>query len=340
VAQLAVGGFGYDHQNKNENISPRWDLNPRPKVSAPPLKGERGITKPSPRKESDTASVNLQSPQELKLFCDWLKSQGKTRWTVKQTKNYATKYSQILQTGNASELMTLSPRNRHHALAALAILVKYQGQFDRWMQIRQRYNMKWSSGQESLQSFNRFFNPDMSLESMLQQVAKMISKTPRTMGQIIIFACLTGLRPAEAVESVRLINDKEEFVKYYNAQRQALEHFRFPSLFLRQTKKAYISFVTPEMLDTVRYAESSIAIPTYNAIRLTCCRKGVHMDMRYCRKIFASWLHNNGVSDVLIDLLQGRVGKSILVNHYVQPGQDYRDKILDAVKGLKQEIEM
>jgi hypothetical protein len=47
VAQLAVGGFGYDHQNKNENISPRWDLNPRPKVSAPPIKGERGITKPS-----------------------------------------------------------------------------------------------------------------------------------------------------------------------------------------------------------------------------------------------------------------------------------------------------
>lgn len=34
------------------------------------------------------------------------------------------------------------------------------------------------------------------------------------------------------------------------------------------------------------------------------------MDTRYCRKIFASWLHKQGVSDVLIDLLQGRVGKS------------------------------
>jgi hypothetical protein len=47
VAQLTVGGFAYDHQNKNENGSPRWDLNPRPKVSAPPLRDERGITKPS-----------------------------------------------------------------------------------------------------------------------------------------------------------------------------------------------------------------------------------------------------------------------------------------------------
>jgi intergrase/recombinase len=224
-------------------------------------------------------------------------------------------------------------------MAALAILAKYEGQYDRWMQIRQRYNMKWSSGQESLQSFNRFFNPDMSLESMLQQVAKMISKTPRTMGQIIKFACLTGLRPAEAVESVRLINNKEEFAKYYNEGRQALEHFRFPSLFLRQTKKAYISFVTPEMLDMIRPIEPSSTVPTYNAIRLTCRREGVYIDMRYCRKIFASWLHKHGVSDVLIDLLQGRVGKSVLVNHYIQPGQDYKDKILDSVKGLKQEIE-
>ena len=49
VAQLAERGFASNHQNenKNENKSPRWDLNPRPKVSAPPPWDERGITKPS-----------------------------------------------------------------------------------------------------------------------------------------------------------------------------------------------------------------------------------------------------------------------------------------------------
>jgi intergrase/recombinase len=92
------------------------------------------------------------------------------------------------------------------------------------------------------------------------------------------------------------------------------------------------------MMDMVRYIEPS-TIPTYNAIRLTCSRKCVYICMRYCRKIFACWLHKHGVSDVLIDLLQGRVGKSVLVNHYIQPGQDYRDKILEAVKSLKQKIE-
>jgi hypothetical protein len=62
-------------------------------------------------------------------------------------------------------------------MAGLASLAKFQGQYDSFQLLKQSYNLKWSSGQESLQSFNRFFNPELSLESMLQQIAKMISKT-------------------------------------------------------------------------------------------------------------------------------------------------------------------
>lgn len=57
------------------------------------------------------------------------------------------------------------------------------------------------------------------------------------MGKIVQFRCLVGLRSAEIVESVKLINDREAFAKYYNPERQALEHFRFPDVFLRPTKK-------------------------------------------------------------------------------------------------------
>jgi hypothetical protein len=52
VAQPAERGFvtGMNGNNNDDNEikSPRWDLNPRPKVSAPPFRiMERGITKPS-----------------------------------------------------------------------------------------------------------------------------------------------------------------------------------------------------------------------------------------------------------------------------------------------------
>ncbi len=94
----------------------------------------------------------------------------------------------------------------------------------------------------------RFFDPKLTLESMLQQTRQMIETLPMFVGQIVRFGVLVGLRPAETIESVRLINNQLLFSKYYNADNHTLEHFRFPDVFLRQTKKAYISFVTPEML--------------------------------------------------------------------------------------------
>jgi hypothetical protein len=62
------------------------------------------------------------------------------------------------------------------------------------------------------------------------------------MPEIIRFACLTGLRPSEACESVKLLPQQE--ANYYNPERQALEHFRFAHIFLRPTKKAYLSYLS------------------------------------------------------------------------------------------------
>ena len=68
-------------------------------------------------------------------------------------------------------------------------------------------------------------------------------------------------------------------------------------------------------------------VPTYTNIRLACRRIGIKMNMRDRRKIFASWLHKYGISDHLIDMLQGRTNKSVLVQHYLTPNIDYRDKV-------------
>jgi hypothetical protein len=93
-------------------------------------------------------------------FVSFLKSQGKTFWTIKQTKNYAIRYGRILDTGDASEL--LSVRTKHNVLSALANLAKYQGRYQVFLDIRQRYALKWTSVNNSLQSLHRFFNPDLN----------------------------------------------------------------------------------------------------------------------------------------------------------------------------------
>jgi len=63
------------------------------------------------------------------------------------------------------------------------------------------------------------------------------------------------------------------------------------------------------------------------------------MKIKYCRKIYASYLHKCGISSDLIDMLQGRIGKNIFLKHYLTPTGDYKDRVLDALKKLKHEID-
>lgn len=139
------------------------------------------------------------------------------------------------------------------------------------------------------------------------------------------------------VESVKLL--LTELATYYNPERSALEHFRFPNEFLRQTKKAYISFITKEQLSAIGILDCKTPTPTYDAIRYQCWKQDIPMDMRFARKIFASWLRKEGIQPEVVDLLQGRVSQSVLARHYLTPDSSLRTRVLDSLDRLKQAIE-
>jgi intergrase/recombinase len=153
------------------------------------------------------------------------------------------------------------------------------------------------------------------------------------------FAILTGLRSSEVLESVRLLGVRDTEQLYYNESRTALEHFRFPEIFLRRTKKAYLSFVTPEMLlEVIRYTERPI--PSYNQIRAVCRKSGINsMYMHYTRKIFASWLRHSGIQPEIVDMLQGRVSQSILTRHYLVPKPSFKEDVLNALQELQKQLQ-
>jgi intergrase/recombinase len=68
-------------------------------------------------------------------------------------------------------------------------------------------------------------------------------------------------------------------------------------------------------------------------------RRSLDMQLKYCRKIFASYLRQSGIESEIIDLLQGRVPKSVFTRHYFTPSSDYRDKVIGALDMLKDHIE-
>lgn len=131
------------------------------------------------------------------------------------------------------------------------------------------------------------------------------------------------------------INDKEAFAKYYDPEQMTLNHWKMPGM-IRKTKKAFLSFCSPEMLALIQNMDKNI--PSYSAIRHGCNRKGIPCSLHLCRKVFASWLHESNIPDITIDMLSGRCPKSVLAQHYVVPNSSLRDRVLDAVAALSSHI--
>ena len=62
------------------------------------------------------------------------------------------------------------------------------------------------------------------------------------------------------------------------------------------------------------------------------------MNMNYCRKIFATYLRNNGIEQEIIDLLQGRIPKGVFIRHYYRPDLEQFDKVRGLVENLYNQI--
>jgi hypothetical protein len=222
---------------------------------------------------------------------------------------YAVKYQHMLNTWDLSELSSYSIDKRTHIMRALSLLSKHKGCYNKWEKARQRYQLKWSNGTDSLAGFQNLVGMG-DYQQMLNQAKLVIQKYPH-LSNTIRFNILTGLRPSEAIASFNLLLSTQQ--TYLSEDKQLLQHFKHPTIFLRRTKKAYISIMTDNILSlTLNQTQQK-----YDIIRETL--KDEEFKLSFCRKIFATFLRNEGIEAEIIDLLQGRVSKSIFVRHYYRP---------------------
>jgi intergrase/recombinase len=63
------------------------------------------------------------------------------------------------------------------------------------------------------------------------------------------------------------------------------------------------------------------------------------MDMRFCRKVFASYLHQCGIASEAIDFLQGRTSTSVLTRHYLTPDASLENRVMEATGKLNSILE-
>ncbi len=249
--------------------------------------------------------------------------------TIQTHKCYSRKYSHILSDGDAQELLTLSNHKRLMVMSALASLSKFMGCYDSWESIKKRYHLKWSYN-DGLSFFNAITNGD-TLDSMLKWLKDTISKLSESDANILIYCTVTGLRPTEACQSIELIHT--DLDNYLNKDSMMLEHFKYPQQFIRKTKHAFVSLVDDSIIDLAQNTSQR----SYNSTRMLLRKQGIEMHMAYCRKIFATHLRNNEIQPEIIDLLQGRVPKSVFLRHYFRPELGH-DNIRKSIETLYREI--
>ena len=156
------------------------------------------------------------------------------RHTAKARLLYSKKYYHVLTEANAQELLILSNDKRIHAMKALAALSKYFGCYDLWKSIIERYQLKWSN-EDAVQVFQNITNADHDFSSMVKWLKDALTKLPQSYGNILLFNVLTGLRPEEIIQSIKILHNNEP--NNYLKDNTVLEHYKYPSILLGGLRK-------------------------------------------------------------------------------------------------------
>jgi hypothetical protein len=103
------------------------------------------------------AKTTKGSEIEENGFRQYLLAQRKRN--LKQIILKAAKHGHILKTGDACEILTFSNTKRCRIMEALVCLSKYQCKYNTWKEIKEKYQLKWTSP-DSLEVFQSIFNND------------------------------------------------------------------------------------------------------------------------------------------------------------------------------------
>jgi len=215
-------------------------------------------------------------------------------------------------------------------MKALASLSKFLGRYDDWLDMVKRHHLKWSKPNNAANVFKSIFDSEghgKNLDSMVRWISDVSATLPTEYRNILMFNALTGLRPDEAQKAIHLVKTTEK--EYFDRERGLLKHYQFPKTFLRQTKNAYISVVSQDILEMAKNTPNKEHYYPSLRKRIEATR-GFGMNMYYCRKVFATFLRNKGIEPEIIDLLQGRISTSVFVNHYYRP--DVNEMIISKVR--------
>ncbi len=212
--------------------------------------------------------------------------------------------------------LTISGTERHairnNIINSLTALSRFLGSYELFMADLKSHGIKRVKP-DPIQAFTRIFNSKahQGLGEWYKQASLVLNENEKL---YLRFMLLSGVRAMDGVKSFNLLVELGDRYKeeYYNQETVFLEHFKYQKLFLRSSKNLYVSAVSEELLDKI----SKSSKISYNALDKKLDRAGLKMRVKQMRSFYATKMREMGLLSEQIDLIQGRVGKSIFLQHY------------------------
>jgi intergrase/recombinase len=221
-------------------------------------------------------------------------------------------------------------------MSALSNLSKFLGVYQEWKDNVKNAGLKWSRI-DSLDSFLRIINNNHG--DLLEWYRKACNVLDENEKVYLRFMLLSGLRKNEGAQSFNLIIKlfKEgKLAEYFNENLSMLEHYRFKQ-FLRRTKNAYVTIIPRNLVQQIAYCTPI----SHTAILRYLQRRGLRMRIKELRSFYASFMVRHNIISEEVDLLQGRVSKSVFVRHYLKENpSELRDRTLRAVEQLESTLHL
>jgi intergrase/recombinase len=249
---------------------------------------------------------------------------------------YAKKYGFCLANRDFSVLNSLSDSKRTHSLKALSLLSKFLGVYDDFRRLKEAYGLKWRNmnAEELILSRMQKTRENGSVINWVKEV-----KVKLPLLEIFMdFYLISGLRFNEAIKSYDLIIElsaKGDLDRYYDNEKQVLEHYRFKSLFIRRTKKVFLSYVPDRTIRKICRKEKLSVFQVVHLIR----RKLLQSRFGDVREYFASFM-TGFLNPAEIDFLQGRVSTSVFMRNYFNPAliKDFGERAFKGINELQAKI--
>jgi intergrase/recombinase len=226
---------------------------------------------------------------------------------------------------------------RPNVLKALSALAKYSGQYEDWKNLVKSYGLTWVGKNADEVFIDRMSNVKDPNE--IWNWIHSVKEVRPDLEDLLDLMALTGLRFVEGVNCCNLIkklSKENKLDTYYIEDRSALEHYRFKEIFIRNSKKAFVSFAPSELVASISKSKS---YGNPDSIQKLLQREGLPARFGDIREAHGTYL-TKYLKESEINFLHGRVTASIFMANYFNPSLivDLKERTFLAIKEIKEKI--